>query len=367
MSSKSIVLGLDGVTALGLIRSLGIAGCKVYGINTGKEKGLGYYSKHLTDRYYSKSGYSEQNLLDLLLRNPSFKDCYVFPSSDKMVIFLVKHKEELTQNGLISIQANLSAENIVNKDYIKKIAAQAGFSTPEAYNIDEASKIKYPVIVKPFNSLKFSKNDFIIVRSESELNKVIPRIPWEDYLLEEFIENNDLSMYEIMAFRDYKGRTSSLCAAVKIRQAPPLIGSSSFIKTTKVEGFKNKVKRFLDAIEFVGLVDIELKYCNVREKYYFIECNFRAGAPIFLFTKAGFNLPYQFITDAEMTGKVVQEKYWMNDLSDPQNISTQISLKNFIKDFLQADCFAVLKHNDMLPFLIYLKRKLIKKIANIVY
>jgi predicted ATP-grasp superfamily ATP-dependent carboligase len=364
MKNKVIILDTDGVTSLGLIRSFSRSSFTIYAINTKRKKGLGYYSKYITKRFYKKEGYSDESLLKFLTDNQEFTDAHIFPASDEMLIFLLKHSQELNKNNLSLPSANIPCHMLLDKDYIKGVAANAGFFVPRTYRFNQLDSVSFPVIVKPCDSLKFGKETFRIVHNKGELEEVLKDKTDNDYFIEDYIQNDDLSMYEFLLFRNSKKELSNICPIIKIRQSPPNIGSSSFIKTTSFTSLNGTIKKFLDSIDYVGLADIELKFCSERQKFFFIETNFRAGAPIHLSTISGLNLPLDFVLNKRKKKNFeCRVNYWMNDQTDPANLFKQVSIISFTQDLFRTNLFAVFSFFDIKPFLILLMSKLSRKLS----
>ena len=90
-------------------------------------------------------------------------------------------------------------------------------------------------------------------------------------------------MFEIIGCYDSKYDILSSVHIQKIEQSPPKIGSSGYIQTIdRIEDIDDCIARFMALIGYSGLFDLELKYCPNRKEYFYIETNFRAGAPILL-------------------------------------------------------------------------------------
>jgi len=363
MTKKIIILDTDGVTSLGLVRSFAGPKFKVYAINTRSRKGLGYFSKHIFKRFYKKVGYSDQSLLKLLIETAELNGAHVFPTSDEMVVFLLRYRHELSGNNLLLPSAKVDYQQLHDKDYIKDVASDSGFFVPKTYCFDRLDEISFPVIIKPKNSLKFGKDSFRIVHDIIDIETALIGKNSTDFFIEDYIQNDDLSMYELLLFRNNKDEISNICSILKLRQSPPVIGSSSFIKTTQIVSLSGIVRKFLDSIDYVGLVDIELKFCAKRKKLFFIEANFRAGAPIHLATVSGLNLPRGFVLGEKRNENFeFQTKYWMNDVTDPSNIFHDLSLLSFVRDIFRTNSYAVFSIFDLKPFLILAMYKISRKL-----
>ena len=122
---------------------------------------------------------------------------------------------------------------------------------------------------------------------------------------------------------------------------PPTIGSSSYIKTFNFpKAIIDSLFLFFTKIEYVGLFDAEFKFCSIRKAYFFIECNFRAGAPISFTETNNFSLLNNYLKGISSSYESTSKLHWMNDQIDHVNIKHRLSLLTFIKNVFTANKFA---------------------------
>lgn len=213
----------------------------------------------------------------------------------------------------------------------------------------------FPLIIKPNNVTGYGKNYYQVVRDKNEFHAFLAKIKKiEDFICEEFVPGDANDMFEIIAFRDNKGRSYAPCVIKKIRQYPPIKGSSSFIKTVNNRNLSTMATKYLDLINYVGIADIEVKYNQGNGHYYFIEINYRPGAPVYLSKSSGVNVPFEYYKS--MLGYKIEERYcqenitWMLDSSDWKNIGKSITIYGFLKDVIKTNSFAFFNLKDLKPF-----------------
>lgn len=355
MDSPVVVLGLKNANALGLIRCLGEEGIPCIGINLSSEKEIAYYSRYLCKRFFSRTGYDEEWLLRLLIDGIGVSDALLIPTSDDMVVFMHKNKDELLGAGYIFDTCE-DLMDLMNKDVMKDRAREAGFSVPRIFSVDSNDVLgHFPLMVKPRTSLGYSKDYLKVVNNHKELKSFLSGVEKrEDFICEEFIPGNADDMYEVIAYRDNKGRTNVPCIIRKVRQSPPVKGSSSYIKTEYNDVLATMSMRFLGLIGYVGIADIEVKYNRRDRCFYFIEINYRPGGPIYLSKAAGANVPigyYRGMLGYDVDPMVCRDNVtWMHDSSDWKNIGKSVSLTGFIGDVLRADSFSFYHRKDLKPF-----------------
>ena len=353
--NKAIVLGLSGVTSLGIIRTLGEAGVTLYGINRTGPKGSGYYSKYLMKRYYRDEGYSDSELLQLLLENDEFHGSYLFASNDLMVRFLADNGHQLREKGMFGMDSSLTGDELLNKKFIKEFACHAGFSIPGTYSYNEnnVNIYEFPVIIKPVNNVRYNKKDSKVIRNYNEFAETFANEYGNDFYIEEYIDGDTESLYEIYGYRTENGEISIPCMCQKLRQYPHQNGTGSYVRTIYISELVEPAKRFVEQIDLSGLFNIEVKFCRTRKIFYFIESNFRAGAQIYLVSKSGVNIPYNFMNDFyDPLLKCRDNVYWL-DLIDLKNLNKTVSLYRFIGDCMAADCYAGISGNDPWQFIMY--------------
>ena len=353
--NKAIVLGLSGVTSLGIIRTLGESGVTLYGINRTGTKGSGYYSKYLMKRYYRDEGYSDCELLQFLLENNEFQGSYLFASNDLMVRFLADNGPQLRERGIFGMNSSLTGDELLNKKFIKEFARQAGFNIPGtySYNKNSVNIDEFPVIIKPVNNVRYNKKDSKVIRSYKEFAETFENQCDNDFYIEEYIDGDTESLYEIYGYRTENGEIAIPCMCQKLRQYPHQNGTGSYVRTTYIAELVEPVKRFVEKIDLAGLFNIEVKFCRTRKKFYFIESNFRAGAQIYLVSKSGVNIPYNFVNDIyDPLLKCRDDVYWL-DLIDLKNLNKTVSLSRFVGDCMGADCYAGISGKDPWQFIMY--------------
>ena len=229
---SAIVLGLEDRTSLGIIRSLGKEKISIYGINLDGNRKFTYYSKYLIDKYELKHSNSDEELLKLLKNEKKFKNGYLFPTSDRTTKFLLDYQEQLLDSNLYNIYSKYTSKQLLDKEFQKEIAPIVGFNVPKTYslsNLKFIEHIKFPLVLKPKNSLQYDKSSFRIINNLEELKKCLSHVNFELFFVEEFIPGESEAMIEILALRDHNRITHIPCIIQKERQYPPNIGSSSFI------------------------------------------------------------------------------------------------------------------------------------------
>ena len=144
-----------------------------------------------------------------------------------------------------------------------------------------------PMIVKPNDSKESSKDDFFIIESKNDEDQFNQNKKVDiDYSIQQYIYGDSRNMYEVIGSYSHSKDIFTFFPIRKIRQFPLTIRSSSYVESTELpKEIINNVKEFLRLFNYEGYFDLELKKCESSNKFYFIECNFRLGAPLSIVSK----------------------------------------------------------------------------------
>ena len=347
-----IIFASDSATSLGLVRCLKnhkivLLHCKKF--STSK------YSKYVWKKILYEN--LDAKLLEFLIKDKSLHNSYIFPSEDENSDFILSNQSELDKFYIIP-KSNYG-NKILSKSFQKKIALKSKLNIPKEFDINSIKSENFPLILKPLDSLNYGKEHFKIynniedfIKDKNNLNNNI------NYFAEEYIPGTARSMYEIIGYSDIEKDNFGFFGIRKIRQSPPKIGSSSFIESFDfTNDIKEKLKSFFKIIGYNGLFDTEFKFCSLRKKFYFIECNFRAGAPISFTNSNNFSLVNSYIQGYPFDIKLKRKLHWINDQVDYTNFKSELNFNIFLKDFYKSDAYAFFDKRDILPFLVMILKK----------
>lgn len=373
---EAIVLSEDHYNALGVIRSLGIAGIVVDLILTTTDSTFSDKSKYV--RRCRKVTHAKELIIGAINEFAVDKETkyFLFPLSDYTAQLLDGSFNLFASNIFVPNMKGKMYENS-NKYEMKKWARKYGVKVPEGkvFNLlnEKVNWDKYPAIIKPNVSVEGAKVDIVTVGSEEELNnniKILQKKGYEKVLIEEFINGVDEHMIEVMGECTLNGKCSFAGIISKIREFPIKNGSTSFARVVEMHKGIDlcKLEKMIRDLKFVGLFDFEFKYAN--DKVYFIECNFRNGAPGFAFTKLGINLPVMWICDC-LDDSLIKTKIYTRNLTfmceqnDVINmLKRDVNIGIWIKDFIfsskifwfRGDFMPVLKY-----YYLFIKNRIRKK------
>lgn len=300
---KAIVIADDHYNALGMVRSLGLVQIDITLIMFASKRTYVDASKYV-NRCIKISHSTQAVIREVKNVINEYSDSLIalIPLND-FAAQVLDENSNLFPSNVLCPNAQGQVLRLSDKYYIKSVVKELGFNVPEGIiidstNIDSLNWNIFPAIIKPLVSVEGAKSDISIVKSMTELEDEIDRYRKLDYkhaLVEEYIDGDDAHMVEVMGARNIDSSIDYAGIISKIREFPIKNGSTSYASIVdKHEGIDiEAISRFLNKINYVGIFDIEYKYAN--GKAYFIECNFRNGAPGFIFTLNGHNIPALWI------------------------------------------------------------------------
>ncbi|MBV1817959.1 ATP-grasp domain-containing protein [Clostridium cochlearium] len=366
--NKIIVLGGAHHNGLGIVRSLGEVGNSVYFISVDSERNFVTKSKYIK-KWWSVSGGKLLEFLKTKFKSEVFLPILI-PSDDYTANLLDLNRDSLKHYFLFPHVKNLEFRllELMNKDVLSKIAKKHGFKIPRSKVIDLSvnndaitnvveNNIGFPCIVKPAQSVEGSKSDILIIENDNQLHKAIAQ--YRKKYLRVFVQQyiNKKGEVGIQGISMYNSNEVYIAGVVrKIRVSKVAPGSTTYAELDSKFDLhsENKIISMLKDIGFSGIFDVELMYD--AKDIYFIEINFRNGAYGYAFTKAGVNLPYIWCREVigftyNNISRIKKSKILMSEFADFRNVLYKnISLVQWILEFIKTDFYLILNISDLKPF-----------------
>ncbi|WP_100010094.1 ATP-grasp domain-containing protein [Lentibacillus sediminis] len=369
IQNEVIVLGGNHHNELGIIRSLGEVGCKVYFIAVNVKNSFVVKSKYITDYWFA---FEEDDLLDILLQK--FSDGklkpIIIPSNDDTVAILDKNLDVLKKKFILPNIKN--QENAIlkqmNKMQMTNLAEKHGFLVPKGFifNLNDIEnlqsyldkkEIEYPCIVKPLQSLEGPKSDIIINNNINELAANLKKVKdkYNEVLIQEYIRKEEEVGVQGLAQKDAKIIIPSVIKRIRESSTAPSTTYAKLINPQMPVEIE-KLKSMIKDLEYKGIFDVDLIVSKGR--YYFIEINFRNGAYGYAVTKAGVNMPELWCLDA--IGKNIsiskttinKRTTLMSEFADFKNIFLKkVNIIKWFSQYITADAHLIINRKDLKPFI----------------
>jgi predicted ATP-grasp superfamily ATP-dependent carboligase len=308
----AIVMG-RGPTALGILRSLRLAGISAYVACPPGD--------HVTrSRWYRPTpgpapwdGSMGPEARDLLRRMP-LAEAVIIPGADDAALWLADMpQDELGERFRVSSSSRLSQEILQDKSRFAAFLQDTGVPHPRTFCIDSAADIDAMpfdeldrVFVKPVNSQIFSDVHGvkgIWVSRREDLHDVWNRLQGQGFKLmaQEYVPGSPNDHYFVDGFRDAGGNLAGLFTRQRVRMHPSDFGNSSYsrgIPLTELPAPVENMTELLAKLDYRGIFSAEFKRDSRDGKLRIIEVNTRAWTYVEFATRCGVNVCEMAYRDA---------------------------------------------------------------------
>ena len=337
----AVVIGGDH-PGLAIARSLGRRGIPVVVIDD--QYSISSFSNYVTRVVRVPDLKHEQTSVDSVLevgRRLELKDWVLFPTRDENVAAFSIHRECLAEFFRVTTPPWETIRWTWDKNNTYQLAEQLGIPVPRTWNPKSASDLpdlfpRLPLAIKP----AVKENFFYATgakawRAETpeQLQKLYNRaardIRAEEILVQEIIPGDGLRQLSYCAFFR-EGRAHSVMLARRMRQHPREFGrAATYVETVELPEIEDLSERFLRAINFYGIVEVEFKQDPRDGKYKLLDVNARAWGFHGLGQAAGVDFPYLLFAD--QCGQVLEPRRavpglgWLRLLPDLPTVVSDLS------------------------------------------
>lgn len=370
-----IVIGGD-YQGLGIVRSLGRKGVPVCVIDD--EKSISPYSRFTA---FSKRVPSLLDPLDTVRellefgRKENLKGWVIFPTRDEQVAALSQYREQLSEIFRVPTPPWDSIKWLWDKRNTYDLAEKLGIPAPRtwyAHNLEDLEQVEgyFPVAIKPAIKEHFiyaTKSKAWRADNLHQLQELFKRalrhIPSGEVMIQDLIPGDGTCQYSYCCF--FKQRNSiAHMTACRRRQHPLEFGrSSTYVETIDLPILAEYSERFLRAIDYYGLVEVEFKHDPRDGQYRLLDVNGRTWGYHTIGRSAGVDFPYLLFADQmnepvkSAAGKAGVS--WVRLLTDvPTSVvgiaGGQIQLGAYLRSLLHYDEEAVFSIEDPMPGIVEL-------------
>ncbi len=240
-------------------------------------------------------------------------------TNDVFVRLIIENAKLLKEYYLFNYCSENIMNNLMNKELFYTAYQNKGLSFAKTFVYSKNNKkipkdFKYPVILKPSNTVKYFNNIILglpkIFKPESyeELLDNIKMIEKTDYqdslIIQEFIPGDDSALFDSVFYlnKNSKAQFASFAQIGLQEHHKNAIGNA----TVLINGYNEhgsseqivlELKNFLEKINFKGLCEVDLKYDYRDNTYKVLEINVRQGRSSYYLTAMGYNLIKAVIDD----------------------------------------------------------------------
>lgn len=249
-----------------------------------------------------------------------------------------KHKAELEDVFICPYVDYELIKSLNDKENFYKMCEQYDLPYPATKTItkdlyQQAGNIEqpfaYPVALKPADSVAWLDVHFegrkkaFTIHDEAEFNDIVAKSYDNGYegdlILQDFVPGDDSHMRTLNVYVDKNHQVKLMCLGHPLLEdpAPAAIGNYVAIIPEFDQDIYNRIKNFLEQIQFTGYVNFDMKYDDRDNTYKLFDTNLRTGRSSFFVTLNGHHLADWVIQDYVFDSLKDQDTLFANkDTSD---------------------------------------------------
>ena len=305
----ALVIGGDH-PGLAIARSLGKRGIPVYILDD--QHCISVYSKYATRVVRTEDLRDPEKTVDAVLEvgeRYGLRDWVLFPTRDETVMAFSKYLDRLSEFFRVTTPKWETTRWAWDKNNTYKLAEELSIPAPRTWNVASAEELpelypKLPLAIKP----AIKENFFYATGAkawradtpeqlQNLFHSAAKQIPCNEIMIQEIIPGDGDSQLSYCAFFRDGGAHSSLVATRK-RQHPREFGrAATYVETTELPEVEEFGQRFLKAIDFYGIVELEFKRDARDGQLKLLDVNARAWGFHALGPAAGVDFPYLLFAD----------------------------------------------------------------------
>ena len=305
----AVVVGGD-FHGLGIIRSLGSRGIPLCVVDD--EYSIGRFSKYTTFTVRPPTLRKEQETVDFLVemgKRMNLKGWVLFPTRDEHVAAFSRHKEKLSEVFRVPTPDWEITKWAWNKWNTYSLAQKLDIPIPRTWcprTLEDIDRIdaEFPLGVKPSVKEDFfyaTKAKAWRANNREELRDMFQKasghVGSNEVLVQEIIPGDGTCQFSSCVFiKD--GVAIGTMEAQRWRQHPPEFGrAATFVESIDLPVVVEPTMRFLKAINYYGLAEVEYKLDPRDGKYKLLDVNARTWGFHALGSPAGVDFCYMLYAD----------------------------------------------------------------------
>jgi predicted ATP-grasp superfamily ATP-dependent carboligase len=305
----ALVVGGDHI-GLGIARSLGQRGVPVCIIDD--QLSVSSFSRYTKRFVKVKELRDERKTIETVLEvghRFRFRNWVLFPTRDETVVAFSRHRAELAAFFRVPTPGWDTVKWAWNKKNTYELAEKLGIPCPKTFNPGNEEEIEllrseFPLAIKP----AVKENFFYATgakawRAETTdqlrqiYRKAAQHIAAKEILVQQIIPGDGSRQVSHCAFfRD--GKVHSSLVARRARQHPREFGrAATYVESIELPLIEELSQRFLKAIDYYGLVEVEFKHDPRDDEYKLLDVNARPWGFHSLGSVTGVDFSYLLYAD----------------------------------------------------------------------
>ncbi|MDQ2775342.1 MAG: carboxylate--amine ligase [Acidobacteriota bacterium] len=319
-STPVLVLNAIHHGALGLSRSLGRLGVKVYNQAPFRSVPV-FYSKYSRGNFvwnHDTAGADRTVQFLLSIGQRLSSTALLIPTCDVTATLVADHDETLRQYFIFPKQPPALVHALCSKKGMYHLAKAHGIATPETIFPESRAEVlrflestHFPIVLKTVKNTMGTTTPRavkIIVTDEQKLLALYDQLEDSTHpnlMLQEYIPGNDDKNCMFNGYFDENSTCLVAFTGKKLRQFPAYAGVTSLGMCVRDATVEDMTKKFMRAIGYRGVIDMGYRFDERDQKYKIYDVNPRIGATFRLFVDdKGMDVARALYLD--MTGQPVQ-------------------------------------------------------------
>lgn len=368
----AVVVGGD-FHGLAIVRSLGRRGIPVVVVDD--ETSIGRFSKYTTRAVRAPNLRDGKGTVDFLLtlgRELDLKGWVLFPTRDELVVAFSRYKAPLSELFRVPTPDWEVTKWAWNKRNTYSMALRLEIPIPRTWcprTLDDIEEIdaEFPLCVKPAVKEDFfyaTKAKAWRANCRGELKDLLRRatrhVGSNEVLVQEIIPGDGSRQFSCcMLIKD--GAAIGTMEARRWRQHPPEFGrAATFVESVDLPVLQEPTLRFLRAINYYGLAEVEYKLDPRDGKYKLLDVNARTWGFHALGAPAGVDFSYMLYAD--QVGDPIDNCHgrpgvgWIRMVTDiPTSLlgicGGRLDLRTYLRSLRHFRIESVFSSEDILPSL----------------
>ena len=368
----ALVVGGDH-PGLSVARSLGRRGVPVYVVDD--QPCISLVSRYAKRVVRVADILDERRTVDSVLdvgRRFGLRNWVLIPTRDETVAAFSRHRDELSEFFSVTTGEWESVQWAWDKRKTYDLAQKLDIPCPQSFTLGSADELsslyaRLPLAIKP----TVKENFFYatgakawrcdsIEQLHQNYDRAARQIRPEEILIQEIIPGGGGDQFSWCAFVRH-GKPHSTLTALRLRQHPREFGrAATYVETTEAPVIAELSERFVQAIHYHGLVEIEYKRDPRDGRYKLLDVNARPWGFHALGAASGVDFPW--LLYADRTGLPIEPLRartgvgWLRLLTDVPTALSDIAHgfltpAAYVKSLFATRVESVFRWSDPLPFL----------------
>ena len=305
----ALVVGGDH-PGLGVVRSLGRRGIPVYVLD--QQHCISRWSRYATRVIVVDDILDERKTVDSVLeigKRYGLRNWILIPTRDETVAAFSRYRSELAEFFKVAVGEWESVQWAWDKSKTYELAMSLGIPCPRTFVPNSKEELaslasRLPLAIKPA-----VKENFFYATGDKAwradtyeqlcqlYENASKQIRREEILIQEIIPGGGQEQFSYCAFVQH-GQPHSMLTARRCRQHPREFGrAATYVETVDAPEIEELSERFLRAIHYHGLVEIEYKRDPRDGQYKLLDVNARAWGFHVIGSACGVDFPYLLFAD----------------------------------------------------------------------